>query len=208
MRKSISIVVLTVAALAVASVSFARGGSGSSRGGTGGMGGGHGGTGGGHGGMGGQGGHGDHWHGGNGGGGQTYVAGYSSDVIVDPYVQPAAYAPVADPSDNASNPVAASITLINPANNGVALKYRLDNGDVQSLSAGFQVQINQACLITFNRGGAAGQAQYTLTDGTYTFQPNSGFWELFKLPENVAQSVATDDSNPPPAYGVAAKSWP
>ena len=46
-----------------------------------------------------------------------------------------------------------------------------------------------------------------MTDGTFTFQPSNGAWDLFKSPEGSvnSQSAVAEDSNPAPGYGVAAR---
>lgn len=81
--------------------------------------------------------------------------------------------------DGSAPAPAASIVLVNPQSNGQVLSYQLDGGDVAALGAGYQTTINQQCVISFDRGNDTGQAQYTLTDGTYTFQPSNGGWDLF-----------------------------
>ena len=102
----------------------------------------------------------------------------------------------------ASNPApAASIQLVNPQKNRIALSYRLNNGLVQSLLPGTKVEINQTCVISFDRGGNAGRARYSMTDGIYTFQPNNGAWDLFRSTDNNisdGEVSINDDANAPP----------
>lgn len=102
----------------------------------------------------------------------------------------------------ASNPApAASILLTNPAENRVALKYTLNGGAVQLLQAGFTVQLNRVSVIEFDRGGGAGRARYSLTDGAYKFTSTNGYWDLFRdtAPSNEAVAAVDVAANPLPA---------
>jgi len=108
------------------------------------------------------------------------------------------------PSDD-SNPVpAAEIVLVNPAENQVALLYRLDEGQVRSLAAGYTAKISYAAVISFDRGGGAARARYQLTDGVYKFVVSGGQWELVRQASQSAQYQdantypPTGDSNPVP----------
>ena len=89
-----------------------------------------------------------------------------------------------------SNPTpTADIRVVNPAENRVSLKYTLNGGAVRLLQAGYSVQINQASVIEFDRGGGMGRKRFSLTDGTYVFKPtNGGYWGLF--PETATNEVA------------------
>jgi hypothetical protein len=79
--------------------------------------------------------------------------------------------------------------VVNPTENRVSLKYTLNGGAVQSLQAGYSVQINQASVIEFDRGGGMGRKRYALRDGTYVFKPtNGGYWNLF--PESTTSDGA------------------
>jgi hypothetical protein len=120
-------------------------------------------------------------------------------VVVNSYVAPTTYA--AYYTADASNPApGASIRLVNPAANRVALRYVLDGGSVQSLPAGYQVEINRVSVIEFDRGGSAGRARYTLWDGTYKFLPTSGVWDLYRQAvETAAPQLSYAASNPLPA---------
>jgi hypothetical protein len=113
-----------------------------------------------------------------------------------PYIVGASYC------EDVSNPVpAAYIQLVNPAKNQVTLKYTLNGGAVQLLQAGESAQINQASVIEFDRGGGAGRTRYSLTDGTYKFQPTSGgYWGIFRESDTntVAESTADLAANPLP----------
>jgi hypothetical protein len=108
---------------------------------------------------------------------------------------------VVDNSDD-SNPVpVADIQLLNPAENRVTLKYSLDGGQVRSLPAGTSVRINRAVVVSFDRGGGAGRARFSLTDGVYKFAPASGTWTLVRqtVENDAAAEVADADTNPAPA---------
>ncbi len=102
-----------------------------------------------------------------------------------------------------TNPApAADIRLVNPAENRVTLKYTLNGGEVQSLAAGYSVQINQAAIIEYDRGGGMGRARLALRDGTYKFKPtNGGYWRLFRETEtsNEAYPVNNLAANPLPS---------
>jgi hypothetical protein len=106
--------------------------------------------------------------------------------------------------ESAVNPAPlASIQLVNPAENRVTLSYRLNGGIVRSLPAGASVQINRVSIIRFDRGGGAGFARYTLTDGAYRFQATgSGYWGLVRVSETDVDSVADADL---PTNPVASK---
>jgi hypothetical protein len=90
--------------------------------------------------------------------------------------------------------------LVNPAKNQVTLKYTLNGGAVQSLQAGYSAQINQSSVIEFDRGGGAGRTRYSLTDGTYTFKPTNGYWDLFHeaATSTVTESTVDAAANPLP----------
>jgi hypothetical protein len=91
--------------------------------------------------------------------------------------------------------------VVNPAENRATLKYTLNGGTVQSLQAGYSVQINQASVIEFDRGGGMGRTRYSLTDGTYKFKPtNGGYWGLFQESATNSEAEATADlaANPLP----------
>jgi hypothetical protein len=119
--------------------------------------------------------------------------------VYGPVIVPVAPAPAEPDMANPAPP--ADIQLVNPADNGVTLKYRLDDGELQSLPPGTSVSINQATVISFDRGGAAGQARYSLTGGTYRFVPSGGKWDLLQDPGDDAQAGLgpSADANPLPA---------
>ncbi len=100
----------------------------------------------------------------------------------------------------ASNPAPrADITLINPKTNGATLRYTL-SGVSYSLKPGYTQQVHQQCVITFDRGGSSGVVSYTLSEGTYRFQPSEGAWELFQT-DSTDESTSADSalaSNPVP----------
>lgn len=103
--------------------------------------------------------------------------------------------------DSANNPApVANILLANPAENGVALRYRLNGGPVQILQAGYTAQINRVVVISFDRGGGAGWARYRLSDGSYKFVAQGGVWGLSQQSEDTAVPVADVAANPAPAH--------
>jgi hypothetical protein len=70
------------------------------------------------------------------------------------------------------------VRLVNPAENRVTLRFTLDGGAVQSLAAGESMDIAPQSVIEFGRGGSAGRARLTLTDGQYSFARSNGSWRL------------------------------
>ncbi|MGA2066160.1 MAG: hypothetical protein ABSG86_14390 [Thermoguttaceae bacterium] len=76
----------------------------------------------------------------------------------------------------------AQVRLVNPAENRVTLRYTLDGGPVQSLAAGDSVDIAPQSVLEFGRGGSAGRARVTLTDGQYRFARGNGSWRLVHDP--------------------------
>jgi hypothetical protein len=101
------------------------------------------------------------------------------------------------PEDLSNQAPVADIQLVNPVKNQVTLKYTLNGGAVQLLQAGYSVQIHQVSVVEFDRGGGAGRARYSLTDGTYKFQPTNGYWDLFHE-STVAEATADIAANPLP----------
>jgi hypothetical protein len=125
-----------------------------------------------------------------------------------PHHPPVVYQPIIEESSptyyeaDATNPVpAASIQLVNPTENQWTLNFRLDGGEVQSLSAGYSMPINRVTIITFDRGGGAGQARYQLTDGAYKFVVFNGQWDLVHQAATSPQEAAAypgEETNPVP----------
>ncbi len=70
----------------------------------------------------------------------------------------------------------------------MTLKHRLNDGIVRSLPAGYSIAIHQQAVVSFDRGGAAGWARYSMTDGTYKFVPIDGLWNMV---HETAGEVAT-----------------
>ncbi len=99
---------------------------------------------------------------------------------------------------DATNPVpVANIQLANPRENRVTLRFTLNSGEVQSLAAGYNVQINQVSVIEFDRGNGAGRARYNLTDGAYKFVASGGMWDLVRQGAD-ASPIANLAANPAP----------
>jgi len=113
-----------------------------------------------------------------------YTPGYTYDYS---YSQPAPGVSV--PAILPSNPLpsiaagATGIQIVNPAQTGVPLTYRL-NGTQYTLRAGEvqNLQLDRAWVIEFDRGGQFGTARYNLTPGAYTFSPTAQGWELYQQP--------------------------
>ncbi len=87
-------------------------------------------------------------------------------------------APAAQPAPNGAG-APRGIHIVNPESTGVAWSYLID-GTAQTLPAGYSQQIDSSCTIAFDRGGGLGESKYTLSDGTYTFTPSNGHWELYR----------------------------
>jgi hypothetical protein len=85
----------------------------------------------------------------------------------------------------------ARATIVNPANNGVALGFQV-NGQPFTLAAGMQQEViaGPGVEILFDRGGQFGTVTYSLHAGLYAFTPTPSGWELL---EQTAEQV------PPPA---------
>ena len=80
----------------------------------------------------------------------------------------------------------------------MALRFRLDGGQIQTLPAGAAIAVPQAAVISFDRGGAAGWARYQLIDGLYRFAANNWAWGLVHGTSPAAGLVA-HASNPAPS---------
>ena len=116
-----------------------------------------------------------------------------------PRVVPYAVATPVYVAPDASNPApTADIRLLNPAKNGVTLRFRLDGGAVQTLPAGTSIVLTQPSVLSSSRGEAAGWASHQLTDGTYRFTSANGAWDLTH-DEGPSGELASDGSNPVPA---------
>jgi hypothetical protein len=102
-------------------------------------------------------------------------------------------------SDDANPAPTADIQLVNPAENRVTLRFRLDDGELQSLPAGRSINIDRAVVITFDQGGNSGRARYSLTDGAYKFAATGRTWDLFRVSAQAAAPQYADaDANPMP----------
>jgi hypothetical protein len=82
--------------------------------------------------------------------------------------------------------VADSITLVNPQETRATVGYTLDSAQYSLDPAQSQVYDGGSRLITFDRGGSFGQAQYTLQPGTYRFIATDRGWDLRSVSEQVA----------------------
>jgi hypothetical protein len=93
-----------------------------------------------------------------------------------------------DPLDG--EPVAAvlPITLLNPVETGRTVSYTLNSGDYAVDPAASKVHNEGTQVIVFDRGGAFGQATYTLQPGTYRFAMTDKGLDL----HTVTPQVATD----------------
>ena len=93
-----------------------------------------------------------------------------------------------DPLDD--EPVAAvlPITLLNPVATGRTVSYTLNSGDYAVDPARSKVHNGGTQVIVFDRGGAFGQATYTLQPGTYRFAITDKGMDL----RTVTPQVATD----------------
>ena len=84
-----------------------------------------------------------------------------------------------------ANPLLVSrgIALVNPAENGVTLRFRID-GTVRQLPPGARQELNHstARIIEFDRGSSFGLARYRLTEGDYYFRLTDTGWGLQRKP--------------------------
>jgi hypothetical protein len=79
-----------------------------------------------------------------------------------------------------------SITLLNPPETRRMVGFTLDSDQYSLDSAQSQVYDGGTRLITFDRGGSFGQAQYTLQPGTYRFVSTERGWDLRTVTDQVA----------------------
>ena len=77
----------------------------------------------------------------------------------------------------------ASITIVNPEETRQTVGYALDSAQYSLDPAQSQVYDGGPRLIVFDRGGAYGQAQYTLQPGTYRFIATAQGWDLRTVTE-------------------------
>jgi hypothetical protein len=88
--------------------------------------------------------------------------------------------------------IPASIRIANPAEHGVTWKFLID-GQVETLPAGYAMELSETCVLEFDRGGSAGTARFPLTDGTYTFTPTGdGHWKLDQSPYETEELTPED----------------
>ena len=92
-----------------------------------------------------------------------------------------------------------SIRIASPDDAGAPLSYALNEysfqinpGDHQDLTA------DRTWVISFNRGGNFGDAEYTLETGEYTFGPSDHGWDLFhtSAAERATESAPPESSLP------------
>jgi hypothetical protein len=87
-----------------------------------------------------------------------------------------------DPVPDAEGaPMTSGTMLISPKRNGSTVKYVLD-GQEYTMRPGSSQRLpaNRRWVIEFDRGGREGQSQYTLSKGTYYFEPTDHGWELYR----------------------------
>jgi hypothetical protein len=77
--------------------------------------------------------------------------------------------------------VTSSITLLNPQENQQTVAYTIDSTQDSLALDQSTVYQGGTRVITFDRGGNFGQAQYTLQPGTYRFAASDHGWELFAV---------------------------
>jgi hypothetical protein len=81
-----------------------------------------------------------------------------------------------------------SITILNPPETRRTVGYALDSAQYSLDSAQTQVYDGGPRLITFDRGGSYGQAQYTLQPGTYRFVATDRGLDLRTVTDQVASN--------------------
>jgi hypothetical protein len=87
--------------------------------------------------------------------------------------------PAAPEDTTAKAPPSQGLVLLNPQETGGSVSYLL-NGQVQSLRPGQKQELPgaQSWRIQFHRGDDFGNAEHTLTSGTYAFRVSKQGWEL------------------------------
>jgi len=93
-----------------------------------------------------------------------------------------------DPSEGDAVVAVLPITLLNPSEIGRPVSYTLDSGNYSVDPAGSKVHNEGTQTIVFDRGGAFGQASYTLQPGNYRFTMTDKGLDL----RTVTPQVATD----------------
>jgi hypothetical protein len=93
-----------------------------------------------------------------------------------------------DPSEGDAAAAVLPITLLNPSEIGRPVSYTLDSGNYSVDPAGSKVHNEGTQTIVFDRGGAFGQASYTLQPGNYRFTMTDKGLDL----RTVTPQVATD----------------
>lgn len=89
------------------------------------------------------------------------------------------YAPPAPDPRGPQWVAAGSVVLVNPADSGTTVYYRLAGYDYEMPPGYSQTLEGSNWTIDFNRGGSFGRQQYTLAQGTYHFTGTTRGWELY-----------------------------
>lgn len=91
------------------------------------------------------------------------------------------------------------IKIDNPATNNTALSYTL-NGVPYTIQPGQSQQFveDRDWVIDFSRGGNFGPARYGLHSGLYTFSVTDHGWELYNAPFVAAPGISGAPTNPLP----------
>jgi hypothetical protein len=112
-----------------------------------------------------------------------------------PYTPPVVYQPVLrnpTPTVYMANPILVSqgIAVVNPADSGVTLRFRVD-GVAHQLEAGTRQELehSRVRIIEFDRGGSFGLARYRLTEGDYNFRLTDQGWTLQRKPYSLPSLV-------------------
>jgi hypothetical protein len=71
--------------------------------------------------------------------------------------------------------------IFSPRDSGVTLSYSLNDSTFTIPPGASQtVNLDRLWVISFDRGGQFGRAEYSLQPGLYTFAPTDRGWELFR----------------------------
>jgi hypothetical protein len=93
-----------------------------------------------------------------------------------------------------ADPASTLVRIENPAQYNAEWSF-LVNGQEQRLAAGQVLECSAGCVVEFDQGGTLGTAEYTLTEGTYTFMwTEDSQWDLRK-----ADGSATPEAESQPA---------
>ena len=136
---------------------------------------------------------------GTGGEGTMGIADYDARELLD--INLGVGEPEPDSDCNVAKRVKSGVYLINPSDNAATINYVTANTNY-SMQPGFTQMLPEGrnWEIQFNRGEGKGDADYALSDGTYTFGTADGGWELFK--QSCSITIDNGDNDRPFYFNI------